>query len=158
MYKNPRPASPASLDGIFGALADGSRRAMLARLARGESSVSELAQPLDMTLPAVLKHLRVLESAGLVTAVKDGRVKRCQLDVAPFAAVNDWLAETYNFWNTRLDSLARHLESNQPQPSSTTQEKSRWPPPPHRRSASRSGASSARRARKSSDRGRTRRS
>ena len=65
------------LDAVFGALADASRRSILARLAGGELSVTELAQPLAMTMPAVLKHLRVLEEAGLVTSVKSGRVKRC---------------------------------------------------------------------------------
>jgi len=69
-------AASSDLDAIFGALADASRRSILARLSSGETSVSELARPLDMTLPAVLKHLRVLEDARLITAAKDGRVKQ----------------------------------------------------------------------------------
>ena len=86
MYQSDR------VDAVFRALADASRRAMLARLARGVSSVSELAEPLEMSMPAVLKHLHVLEAAGLVTAVKRGRVKHCRLDVGAFDTVNSWLA------------------------------------------------------------------
>jgi DNA-binding transcriptional ArsR family regulator len=139
----------ARLDAVFGALADSSRRAILSRLSKGELSVSELVGPLEMSMPAVLKHLRVLESAGLITATKAGRVRRCRLDVAPFDAVDDWLANTRAFWHLQLDRLTNHLAA---------QEKSTWPPPPLPRSASRSGAASRRRAKKSSDRGPTRKS
>jgi DNA-binding transcriptional ArsR family regulator len=137
------------LDAAFGALADSSRRAILSRLSKGELSVSALAEPLDMSMPAVLKHLRVLESAGLITAVKEGRVRRCRFDRAAFDAVDDWLADTRAFWHLQLDRLADHLAS---------QEKTTWPPPPPPRSASPSAARSRRRAKKSSARGRTRKS
>jgi DNA-binding transcriptional ArsR family regulator len=147
----------AELDAIFGALADQSRRSILARLTSGETSVSELARPLDMTLPAVLKHLRVLEDAGLITAAKDGRVKQCRLELAPLRAVNDWIAHTYNFWNTQLDGLSRYLDSKESS-GSTSEEKPPWPHRPPRRSRSRSGASTRNRGQKSSTRGPTRKS
>src|SRR5260221_10051387 len=137
------------LDAVFGALSDASRRSILARLASGELSVPEPAEPLDMSMPAVLKHLRVLEEAGLVTSVKSGRVKRCQMDVAPFDAVDGWLAHTRAFWNLQLDRLGDYLQS---------QEKHSWPQSPQPRSASRSGARTPGRGRKSSAPGRTRKS
>ena len=151
MFMNPRAAD---LDAIFGALADVSRRSILARLTSGETSVSELARPLDMSMPGVLKHLRVLEVAGLITAVKDGRVKQCRLEPEPLRAVNNWLAQTYNFWNTQLDGLARHFESTESS-RSTSEEKTAWPQRPPRRSGSRSGGSTKSRGRKPSRRGPT---
>ena len=101
--------SAPALDAVFSALADPTRRAILARLARGESSVSELAEPFDVSLPAILKHLRVLERAGLITHEKDGRVRRCRLDAKPLRRAVSWLEHYRAFWGVRLDALEHHL-------------------------------------------------
>lgn len=98
------------LDLVLGALADPSRRAIVRRLSAGPASVSEIAEPLPMSLPAVMKHVRVLEGAGLVTARKEGRRRMCRLEARPLAAVDDWLAFYRDFWDRRLDALARHIE------------------------------------------------
>ena len=97
------------LDGIFSALADGTRRRVLADLEQGTASVSALAEPHAMSLPAFMKHLRVLEDAGLIARNKDGRVVRCTLSPEPMRAASDWLARYEKFWNGQLDSLARYL-------------------------------------------------
>ncbi|MHA1151204.1 MAG: ArsR/SmtB family transcription factor [Alphaproteobacteria bacterium] len=101
------------LSEIFGALADPTRRAILARLALGETSVGELAEPFEMSLPAVSKHLSVLETAGLVQREKQGRVRRCQLDGRPLEAAATWIEHYRRFWEAQLDSLARYLEESQ---------------------------------------------
>ena len=106
-----------SLNEIFGALADPTRRAILARLALGEISVGELAEPFEMSLPAVSKHLNVLEAAGLVQREKQGRLRRCQLDGRPLEAAAGWIEEYRRFWEAQLDSLARYLEQTQTQQS-----------------------------------------
>ena len=98
------------LDATFGALADPTRRAILARLALGEASVGELAEPFDISLPAVSKHLRVLEEAGFLNREKHGRVHRCRLDAAPMQSASDWIEVYRRFWEGQLDSLARYLE------------------------------------------------
>jgi DNA-binding transcriptional ArsR family regulator len=110
-----------ALDSTFAALSDATRRGILARLASGEASVTELAKPYDMSLPAVSKHLRVLESAGLVARSKDGRVHRCRLEAAPMKSAADWIARYRQFWEAQLDSLQRYLEN------STEKEKQPWP-------------------------------
>jgi DNA-binding transcriptional ArsR family regulator len=110
-----------ALDSTFAALSDATRRGILARLAGGEASVTELAKPYDMSLPAVSKHLRVLESAGLVARSKDGRVHRCRLEAAPMKSAADWIAHYRQFWEAQLDSLQRYLEN------STEKEKQPWP-------------------------------
>jgi DNA-binding transcriptional ArsR family regulator len=102
--------NPRALDSTFAALSDATRRGILARLAAGETSVSELAKPYDMTLPAVSKHLRVLESAGLVARRKDGRVQRCSLVAEPMKSAADWIEHYRCFWEAQLASLARYLE------------------------------------------------
>ena len=102
--------SRASLDDIFGALADPTRRAIVARLSQGDATVSQLAQPFDVSLPAVTKHLVVLERAGLLLRRKEGRVRRCTLVVTPMATAQDWLATYGAFWNRRFDALTRHVE------------------------------------------------
>ena len=104
------------LNEIFGALADPTRRAILARLALGETSVGELAEPFEMSLPAVSKHLNVLETAGLVQREKQGRVRRCQLDGRPLEAAAGWIEDYRRFWESQFDSLARYLEETQTQP------------------------------------------
>lgn len=104
-----------SLNEIFGALADPTRRAILARLALGEISVGELAEPFEMSLPAVSKHLNVLEAAGLVQREKHGRLRRCKLDGRPLEAAAGWIEDYGRFWEAQLDSLARYLEQTQTQ-------------------------------------------
>lgn len=102
--------SEARLDRTFSALSDPTRRAILARLGKGAASVGELARPFDISLPAVSRHLRTLEAAGLVVRHREGRVRRCVLNAQPLddAAA---LIETYRrFWEGRLDRLSRFLE------------------------------------------------
>jgi len=109
MVKRHRGAD--TLDAVFSALADPTRRAIVVRLAEGEASVSELAEPFDVSLPAVTKHLAVLERAGLLEHHKQGRVRRCRLVASPMRAADDWLSTYRVFWERRIDSLADHLKS-----------------------------------------------
>lgn len=97
------------LDLVFGALSDRTRRALLLRLAGGPAGIKELAKPFDMSLPAVSKHLRVLEKAGLVSRNKDGRVNRCTLSATPLRDVASWVSFYETFWDGTLASLADHL-------------------------------------------------
>ncbi len=100
------------MDRTFAALADPTRRAIVQRLAeRSDVSVGELAEPFDMSLPAVSKHLRVLERAGLLRQEKDGRVRRCRLEPEPLRQAHDWIAHYQRFWTRQLDALADFLES-----------------------------------------------
>lgn len=94
---------------MFAALADPTRRAILARLARSEFSVSDLAEPFPISLVAVTKHLRVLEQAGLVRSKKDGRVRYCRLELKPLREATAWLDHYRNFWEERLEALELHL-------------------------------------------------
>ncbi len=96
---------------IFSALSDPTRRAILERLARGEATVTEVAQPFKMSLPAISKHLRILENARLITREKDGRVHHLRLSPAPLKTAAAWLAEYRQFWDTQFDSLAEYLET-----------------------------------------------
>jgi DNA-binding transcriptional ArsR family regulator len=98
-----------SLDAVFGALADPTRRAIVARLAEGEASVSQLSEPFEMSLPAVAKHLRVLSEAGLVEQRKEGRTRWCRLVALPLRDVRDWVSDYSGFWEGQLDSLAAHV-------------------------------------------------
>jgi len=100
------------LDLTFSALSDPTRRAIITRLAGGETSILELASPFDMSLPAVTKHIRVLEKAGLLTRKKRGRVQYCRLNAAPMREATEWLAFYQKFWDDKLDSLANFLEEN----------------------------------------------
>jgi DNA-binding transcriptional ArsR family regulator len=102
-----------SLDLAFQALSDSTRRAIVARLAGGPLSVSELAKPLPMSLPAVLQHLSVLEGAGLVVSEKTGRVRTCRLEAAAIAAAEQWLTAQRGEWERRLDRLGDYLNSTQ---------------------------------------------
>jgi len=137
---------PAQLDRTFAALADPTRRALLARLSDADKiSVSELAKPFAMSLPAVMKHLDVLSDAGLVTRNKAGRTVSCRLRAEPMEKANAWLNRYQKFWTERLDQLAAFLEEDS------------CPPPPPSNQASRSSAASTRRRRKSSPPGPTRR-
>lgn len=97
------------LDLTFGALADPTRRAILARLAHGEATVGELADPFEISRPAISKHLRVLERAGLVERTRQGRVSRCELDAAPMRDAAEWVERYRRFWEGRLDALSRYL-------------------------------------------------
>jgi DNA-binding transcriptional ArsR family regulator len=100
----------ARLDRTFSALADGTRRAILGRLAHGEATVGELARPFDVSRPAVSKHLRVLERAGLVRRAGNGRMSRCVLDAAALRDAAEWVESYRAFWTGRLDALARYIE------------------------------------------------
>lgn len=101
------PDDPLSL--TFAALADPTRRAILAQLTTGEHSVTELARPFDMTLPAVTKHLKVLERAGLITRSREAQWRPCKLDAAPLRQVADWTAGYRQFWEENLDRLDEYL-------------------------------------------------
>lgn len=103
------PYTEDQLDRVFGALSDRTRRALLRRLAGGPAVISELAKPFDMSLPAVSKHLRVLENAGLVSRRKDGRVNRCTMSAEPLRDVASWVSFYEAFWDGTLASLADHL-------------------------------------------------
>ncbi|KMK64019.1 transcriptional regulator, ArsR family [Puniceibacterium sp. IMCC21224] len=94
-----------NLDQCFSALGDPTRRLILQRLAQGEASVSELAEPHDMALPSFMEHLKKLESAGLVTSKKQGRTRTCELAPDAFAPAKDWLSEQSAIWDARLDRL-----------------------------------------------------
>jgi DNA-binding transcriptional ArsR family regulator len=100
---------PRHLDATFSALADPIRRAIVARLSRGECSVTNLAQPFDVSLPAISKHLRVLEKAGLLARRREGRVHRCRLVTRPLKDAEEWIARYRQFWEQRLDALAEYL-------------------------------------------------
>jgi DNA-binding transcriptional ArsR family regulator len=106
-------ASPATLDPIFAALADPTRRAILARLASGQASVTELAEPFAMSLPAVSKHLKVLERAGLVARGRRAQWRPAQLQAEPLHEVADWLADYRRFWEERLDRFDEYLRELQ---------------------------------------------
>ena len=98
------------LNDVFSALADPTRRAILARLAQGVTTVGELAEPFEMSLPAISKHLGVLQAAGLIGREKQGRLRRCHLTAAPMKEASDWISHYSEFWEARFDSLARYLE------------------------------------------------
>lgn len=97
------------LDATFQALADPTRRAMVERLTRGPASVSELAAPFDMSLPAVVQHLAVLEASGLVASEKVGRVRTCRVDPAAFSLAEQWFNQRRVEWEQRFDRLGEHL-------------------------------------------------
>ncbi|WP_020472998.1 ArsR/SmtB family transcription factor [Zavarzinella formosa] len=97
----------------FSALADPTRRAILARLAKGETTVMQLAQPFEMSLPAVTKHLKVLQKAGLVTQSRQAQWRPCRLEAKPLRQVADWVGEYRRFWEERLDRLEEYLNELQ---------------------------------------------
>jgi DNA-binding transcriptional ArsR family regulator len=143
-------SSEVSLDAAFAALADPTRRAMVERLARRGATVSELAEPFDISPPAISRHLRVLERAGLIERRIEGRVHRIAIIPGPLQSVERWLGEHRSFWEQRLDALARYLEgTHHPQEASVWR---RRKPDPKPRSAS--SASSRRRRRASTRHGR----
>ena len=97
------------LNDVFSALSDPTRRGVLESLAGGSLGVSELAAPSGMSLPGFMKHLRVLEDAGLIAREKEGRVVSCELSAAPMKAASTWMSRYEKFWSDKLDSLARYL-------------------------------------------------
>lgn len=101
----------AELDAIFMALAHPARRAMLARLGKGEATVGELAQPLDISLPAVTKHLKVLERAKLISRGKDAQWRPCRLEAPALDAASSWIEEQRKVWESRLDRLETYLHT-----------------------------------------------
>src|SRR5437588_8873566 len=119
------------LDATFAALADPTRRAILARLTSGEASVTELAKPFDMTLPAISKHLKVLERAGLIARGRDAQWRPCRLDAGPLKDVADWVDHYRKFWEESFDRLDEYLREIQ------KKEKSNGPKQRNRNSHSR---------------------
>jgi DNA-binding transcriptional ArsR family regulator len=101
------------LSTTFAALADPTRRAILARLSAGEATVTELAEPFTMSLPAISKHLKVLENAGLITRTRTAQWRPCRLEAAPLRHATDWLAEYRRFWEGSFDRLDEHLRDLQ---------------------------------------------
>src|SRR5688500_2449746 len=99
----------AELDAVFAALADSTRRGILESLSGGDRAVTELAAPYAMSLPGFMKHLRVLEDAGLVARTKEGRVVSCTLEARPMKEASVWMSRYEKFWTDKLDSLARYL-------------------------------------------------
>jgi DNA-binding transcriptional ArsR family regulator len=104
---------PTRLDATFSALADPTRRAILARLALGDASVGDLAKPFDMSGPAVSKHLKVLERAGLISRSRHAQQRPCHLEPAPLKAATDWLEAYRKFWSESLDRLDDYLRDLQ---------------------------------------------
>src|SRR5258705_8331677 len=106
----------ASLDLMFQALAAPTRRVMVERLARGPASVSELAKPLTMSLPAVVQHLAVLEASGLVRSEKAGRVRTCRIEPKALRTAEEWIAARRTIWERRLDRLGDYLAAHPEEP------------------------------------------
>ena len=106
------------LNRTFAALADPTRRAILDRLVHSRVTVGELAKPFDVSRPAISKHLRVLERAGLVRRERDGRVSRCGLDARPMRDAADWVERYRRFWENQLDQLVQYFEQERPKETS----------------------------------------
>ncbi len=143
--------STAPLDATFGALADPTRRAILARLAQGEAMVTELAEPFRVSLPAISKHVRVLESAGLLEREISGRVHRCRLAAEPMKNAAAWIEQYRAFWESQFEALATYLETTAGKERQTCQAQSKAKRT--RASRSKSAGRSRRPAKKSSKRG-----
>ena len=111
------------LSSTFAALADPTRRAILARLALGETSVTDLAKPFEMSMPAVSKHLKVLERAGLISRAREAQWRPCRLDAGPLKDAASWIEEYRRFWSPHLDALERYLDRMEP--SAPTKEKTK---------------------------------
>lgn len=101
------------LDGVFQALADPTRRAVLGRLGRGPASISELAMPFDMALPSFMKHIRTLEQSGLISTRKQGRVRTCAIEKKRFVAAEAWLSEQRALWEGRIDRLEQFVTTEE---------------------------------------------
>jgi DNA-binding transcriptional ArsR family regulator len=109
------------LDRVFHALSDPSRMVIVDRLSRGPASVSELARPLEISLPAVVQHLQVLEENGLVSSEKVGRVRTCQIEAAGLRPVEQWISERRRAWERRLDRLGEYLAERPDEPTEKEQ-------------------------------------
>jgi DNA-binding transcriptional ArsR family regulator len=151
----------SQLDATFAALADPTRREILARLSSGDKTISELATRFDMSLPAVSKHIRVLERAGLASVRREGRTRRTRITAAPMRPALEWIERYRAFWTFQLDQLAAYLEGPSSSETEPWQHQTQPPAPelpidqtPARRSSS--GARSAPRGNASSTRGRNR--
>ncbi|NEY91311.1 ArsR/SmtB family transcription factor [Tabrizicola oligotrophica] len=114
-----------ALDLIFQALSDPTRRAMLARLGQGAAPVSELARPTGLALPTVMKHLGVLEGAGLIATEKSGRARLCHARPETLSLATDWLAEQRSLWEGRLDRFEAYVQTLMPKPS-TPETRDEW--------------------------------
>lgn len=115
--------SSDQLSATFAALADPTRRAILAHLAKGEASVTELAEPFEMSLPAISKHLKVLERAGLITRGREAQWRPCQIKAEPLKDAADWIEQYRQFWEERLDRLDDYLHELQTQEEQDDQQK-----------------------------------
>ena len=111
----------ADLSTVFAALADPTRRAILARLSEGEAPVKELAKPFDLSGPAITKHLKVLERAGLISRSREGQQRPCRLEARALAPAADWIEQYRAMWEERLDRLDAYLKSVAPKSKSKTQ-------------------------------------
>ena len=111
-----RRTGDEGIDRVFHALADPGRRVIVERLSRGPASVSELARPLPMSLPAVVQHIQVLEASGLVRSEKIGRVRTCQLEPAALRPVEEWISSRRSNWERRLDRLGDYLAEGDDEP------------------------------------------
>ena len=120
-----------TLDDTLSALADPTRRAILARLTQGEATVTELSRPFDMTMPAVTKHLKVLERAGLITRSREAQTRPCRLAPGPLQEVANWVDEYRPYWEARFDRLDEYLRE--------VQDKQEQPPPRRSRKEQRDG-------------------
>src|SRR3954470_1838423 len=109
-------AGRAALDRVFQALADPTRRVMVERLSRGPASVSELAEPFEMSLPSIVQHLQVLEASGLIRSEKVGRVRTCRIGEAALGSAERWITERRATWERRLDRLGQYLDETAPEP------------------------------------------
>ncbi len=108
------PPNDEALDRTFAALAHPTRRAMLSRLARGEvASVTALAEPFNVSLVAVSRHVKILEEAGLISRKREGRVRWCRYEEAAIAEAKDWIETHQRYWSSRLDALARYLKGGE---------------------------------------------
>ena len=119
----------SALDATFAALADPTRRAILARLALGEASVGELAEPFEITPPAISRHLKVLETARLITRQKDAQWRRCRLNPETLKTAADWISQYREFWEGQFDALADYLDDIKNQTKENENGRSRKPKP-----------------------------
>ena len=106
----------SQLDATFAALSDATRRSILATLAHGEATVNELAEPFDMSLPAISKHLKVLERAGLISRGRNGQFRPCRLEADGLDVATDWIERNRQIWTDRFDKLSAHLHDLQKTP------------------------------------------
>ncbi|MDH3292754.1 MAG: metalloregulator ArsR/SmtB family transcription factor [Acidimicrobiia bacterium] len=120
----PAPSTPEDrLSDIFAALANSTRRAILARLATGEATVNELAEPFDISLPAISKHIKVLEEVGLISQTRKAQFRPCQLDTEPLQAVAGWAEQYRHIWDTSFDRMDAYVRQVQHDPDTATPDK-----------------------------------